>query len=81
MEKPFLSIYNVVLLAESGEVHLLAGVDHIPRIGLDTTPTVRADRVGVVRVAHALLPVSHGGAGPRTNQPAFFSAPSFTVRP
>ena len=64
MEEPSLSIHDVVLLVESGEVHLLARVDDVPCIGLDTTPTVRADGVGVVRVAHALLPVSHGGAGP-----------------
>jgi hypothetical protein len=60
MEEPSLSIHNVVMLAESGKVHLLARKDDVPRIGLDTTPAVRADSVGVVQVAHALPRVSHG---------------------
>lgn len=53
MEEASLSIHNLVMLAESGEVHLLARKDDVPRIGLDTTPAVRADGVGVVRMAHA----------------------------
>jgi hypothetical protein len=67
MEEPSLSIHNVVMLAESGEVHRLAREDDVPRVGFDTTPAVRADGVGVVRVAHALRPVSHGDA--RRSQP------------
>ena len=67
MEVPSLSIHNVVMLAESGEVHLLPRKDDLPRVGLDTTSAVRADHVGVVRVAHALSPVSHGDA--RRSQP------------
>jgi hypothetical protein len=56
MEEPSVSVCNVVRLAESGQVHLLTGVDDVPRIRFDTAPAVGADGVGVVQVAHALRP-------------------------
>jgi hypothetical protein len=65
MEEPSLSVCNVVRLAESGQVHLLTGVDDVPRIRFDTAPAVGADGVGVVQVAHALRPRRDNGPAVR----------------